>query len=137
MGENRHRCYHSWKADRVVAEQNFGGAMVESTLKSVDHIVPVKLVIASRGKQIRAEPVVALYEQHRVHHVGDTSATLEDQLCGWCPAEPGPSPDRLDALVWCVTELMSGPGPMRISSELLDKLSVPVPGTAGWRRMRG
>ena len=66
---------------------------------------PVKLVVASRGKAVRAEPVVALYEQKRVHHVG-VFQQLEDQLCQWVPGSGGPSPDRLDALVWAISELM-------------------------------
>src|SRR3954452_17558967 len=90
--------FHGWRADRIVAEQNFGGAMVESTIKSVDPLVAVKMVVASRGKQLRAEPIAALYEQHRIHHVGEFPS-LEDQMTGWDPAESGPSPDRTDALV--------------------------------------
>src|SRR3954471_10498881 len=116
--------YHSWRADKIVAEQNFGGAMVESTIKSVDQLVPVRLVVASRGKMIRAEPVASWYEQHRIHHV-DEFSTLEDQLCGWCPSEPGPSPDRLDALVWCMTELMGGRQPMKINPDFLQKIADP------------
>lgn len=100
--------YRTWNADRIVAEQNFGGAMVESTIRSVDRNVPVRMVVASRGKQLRAEPISALYEQHRVHHVGDFPL-LEDQMCGWNPAENGPSPDRVDALVWACTELLAKP----------------------------
>ena len=96
--------YHSYSADRIVAEQNFGGAMVENTIRMVAH-ARVKMVQASRGKAIRAEPVVALYEQCRVHHVG-VFAELEDQLCQWTLDGGGPSPDRLDALVWAITELM-------------------------------
>ena len=100
--------YRSLQADRIVAEMNYGGAMVEATIRAVDSRVPVKMVHASRGKAVRAEPVVALYEQRRVHHVGSLPG-LEDQLCGWDPAEGGKSPDRLDALVWALTELMTGP----------------------------
>ena len=97
--------YGKYKADRIVGERNFGGDMVESTLRTVSSKVSYKDVTASRGKLIRAEPVAALYEQHRIHHVG-TFPELEDQLCQW---EPGmKSPDRLDALVWGVTELMLG-----------------------------
>jgi phage terminase large subunit-like protein len=97
--------YRSLLADRIVAEMNYGGEMVESTIRSVDFRVPVKMVHASRGKQVRAEPISALYEQRRVSHVGNLPG-LEDQLCGWNPAETGPSPDRLDALVWALTDLM-------------------------------
>jgi phage terminase large subunit-like protein len=90
--------YHGYKADRIVAEKNFGGEMVESTIRSVDQSVAVRMVTASRGKQLRAEPVASWYEQHRVHHVGEFPA-LEDQMTGWCPTEPGPSPDRVDACI--------------------------------------
>lgn len=101
--------YHKWRADRVVAEKNNGGEMVELTLTTVEGggEVPVKLVHASRGKRTRAEPVSALYEQKRGHHVG-TFAELEDELCNWVPGAA--SPNRLDALVWAGTELMLGGG---------------------------
>lgn len=95
--------YYKFKADRIVYEDNQGGEMVASTIRTVDSSVPLKAVHASRGKQARAEPVAALYEQGRVHHVG-LFAELEDQLCSWTPGEA--SPDRLDALVWALTELM-------------------------------
>jgi phage terminase large subunit-like protein len=123
--------YRSYKADRIVAEQNFGGAMVESTIRNVNPNVAVKMVVESRGKQLRAEPIAALYEQHRVHHVGDFPA-LEDQQCGWDPSEAGPSPDRLDALVWSVTELSIGRAPMNISPETIARFSVPHPGSPNW-----
>lgn len=96
--------YHRYNADRIVIEANQGGDMVRHTIATVDKNVPIKLVHASRGKRTRAEPVAALYEQGRVHHVG-MFAQLEDQLCGWVP-DIGESPDRLDALVWALTELM-------------------------------
>jgi phage terminase large subunit-like protein len=70
--------------------------------------VPVKLVNASRGKRLRAEPVAALDEQHKIHHVGTSMITLEDQLCSWVPDSGDPSPDRLDARVWACTELLLG-----------------------------
>ena len=94
--------YHGTRADKIVAEINNGGAMVEAVIKAADPNVPVKTLWASRGKVTRAEPVVLLYEQGMVHHVGEFSE-LEDQLCTWVPGMP--SPDRLDALVWLVTEL--------------------------------
>lgn len=94
---------NEWGADRVVAEVNQGGDLVASVLRAVDRNVPLKLVRASRGKRTRAEPVSALYEQGRVHHVGGFD-TLEDQLCTWT-TDAKESPDRLDALVWAVTEL--------------------------------
>ena len=99
--------YHELKADRIIAEANFGGQMVESTIKTIDPNVPVKLVMASRGKRLRAEPVSALDEQGRIHHVG-AFPMLEDQLCNWVPDSGDPSPDRLDARVWAITELMLG-----------------------------
>lgn len=99
--------YYELKADRLLAEANFGGAMVQSTIRAVDATVPLKLVNASRGKRVRAEPVAALDEQNRIHHVG-MLATLEDQMCSWVPDNGDPSPDRLDARVWAITELMLG-----------------------------
>ena len=116
--------FHGYKADRIVAEQNFGGAMVESTIRSIDRNVPIKMVVASRGKQLRAEPIAAFYEQHRIHHVGEF-ASLEDQQCGWDPAETGPSPDRVDALVWAMTELMSARPPMKINPRALERSRQP------------
>ena len=114
------QAYHSYRCDRIVAEVNFGGLMVESTIRSIDARVPIKMVTASRGKQLRAEPIAAYYEQHRVHHVGEFAA-LEDQMCGWDPAASGPSPDRVDALVWAATELMSGRAPMKINQRALEQ----------------
>ena len=100
-----------WNADRVVAEANQGGAMVESVLRAADRSLPIRLVHASRGKIARAEPVAALYAAGRVRHVG-MFARLEDQLCGLLVggtfAGPGRSPDRADALVWALTELLLG-----------------------------
>jgi len=96
--------YHRHRADLIVAEANNGGDLVESVLKAVDPRVPVRLVRASRGKRTRAEPVAALYEQARAHHAG-FFPDLEDQLCSWVP-DIGSSPDRLDALVWALTELV-------------------------------
>jgi len=96
-------------ADRVIAEANQGGAMVKSVLQAANISLPVKLVHASRGKAARAEPVAALYENGRVHHVG-AFPRLEDELCGLLIGGgyegPGRSPDRADALVWALTELM-------------------------------
>lgn len=96
--------YHTHRADLIVAEANQGGDLVKQLLGTVDRRVPVKLVRASRGKRTRAEPVAALYEQRRVHHVG-MFAQLEDQLCSWVP-DLSNSPDRLDALVWALTDLV-------------------------------
>jgi phage terminase large subunit-like protein len=100
--------YDAHEADRVVAERNFGGDMVESTLHTVRSTLPVTMVTASRGKQVRAEPIAALYEQKKAHHVG-TLAKLEDEMCQWDPDTCDWSPNRMDALVWALTELMLGP----------------------------
>src|SRR5690606_22335716 len=97
------RAYHEFAADRLVAEGNFGGDMVETTIRSIDRKVSYKKVTASRGKLVRAEPVAALYEQGRVHHVG-ALADLETEQTSWVPGDP--SPNRMDALVWALTELM-------------------------------
>ena len=97
--------YRELTADRIIAEKNFGGEMVEHTIRTVDPTVPVKLVTASRGKRLRAEPIAALDEQGRVHMAG-SFPLLEDQLTNWVPDSGDPSPDRLDAMVWAVTELM-------------------------------
>jgi phage terminase large subunit-like protein len=98
-------------ADMIVGEANYGGDMVEHTIKlaadSRDITVRYKNVHATRGKQVRAEPIVALYEQGKVHHVC-TYALMEDEMCQWIPGETKESPNRLDALVWALTELMLG-----------------------------
>jgi len=99
--------YYDLEADLVVAEANFGGDMVETVIHSVDPNVPVKLVHASRGKRVRAEPVSVIYQRGRGHHVGKLSM-LEDEMCQWQPSDKR-SPNRLDALVWCATELLFGP----------------------------
>ena len=101
--------YHKLKADVVIAEANNGGEMVRLTLNSVDQSLPVRLVHASRGKVARAEPVAVLYEQGRVHHVGEFPR-LEGELCQWEDDGKHPSPNRLDALVWAVSALTAGVG---------------------------
>ena len=99
----------NWRADRVIAEANQGGAMVESVLRAADITLPLRLVHATRGKVARAEPVAALYEAGKVRHVGQFPG-LEDQLCGLIAGGgyegPGRSPDRADAAVWALTELL-------------------------------
>jgi predicted phage terminase large subunit-like protein len=101
--------YHRHRADRLIAEVNNGGALVENTVRMVDPNVSYKAVHASRGKAVRAEPVAALYEQHRVHHVGPFPM-LEDQMTAFTSdfdrGRAGYSPDHVDALVWALTELM-------------------------------
>ena len=104
--------YRTHHADRIVAERNNGGDMVEATLRMVDQNVPVTTVWASRGKVTRAEPISALYEQGRMHHVG-TFPQLEDQMTNFTSdfdrEAAGYSPDRLDAMVWAATELLVEP----------------------------
>ncbi len=98
--------YNAHKCDRVVVEKNFGGDLVMSNLRTLgDSRLAIRDVSASRGKVIRAEPVAALYEQGKVHHVGGFSK-LEDQMTQWNPLTDKKSPDRLDALVWALTDLM-------------------------------
>jgi phage terminase large subunit-like protein len=100
--------YEEFQADRVVGETNFGGDMVEYTIRSMNPNISYQGVRASRGKVVRAEPVLALYERDRLHHVG-TLQELEDEMCSWVPGEKGmPSPNRVDALVWAASELMLG-----------------------------
>jgi phage terminase large subunit-like protein len=100
--------YRSWSADKIIAEKNQGGLMVESTLKAIDRAVPVELVTATRGKVVRAEPISALYEQGRIHHCGNFN-TLEDQMClfsiDYVRSAANGSPDRVDALVWGLTKI--------------------------------
>jgi phage terminase large subunit-like protein len=100
--------YHAQHADRIVAEVNNGGDMVEAMLRTTDPDVPFAAVHAAHGKVARAEPVAALYEQGRVHHLG-AFAALEDQMCAFSSDfdrdVAGYSPDRVDALVWALTEL--------------------------------
>ena len=105
-GRRAVQAFNDWSADKIIAETNNGGDMIIATIQQVDRLVPVKKVVASRGKQLRAEPISALYEQGRVHHVGMFSK-LEDQMVTWTP-ESKQSPDRLDALVWALTELKDG-----------------------------
>ncbi|GAA3738726.1 phage terminase large subunit-like protein [Sphingorhabdus rigui] len=100
-----------WQADRVVAEDNQGGNMVETVLRAADLAMPIKRVHASRNKSVRAEPIAALYEARRVFHT-TAFPEMEDQMCGLVSGGgyegPGRSPDRADALVWALTELMLG-----------------------------
>jgi phage terminase large subunit-like protein len=106
--------HHRWQADRIVGEVNNGGEMVEHVIRTVDRSAPYKAVRESRGKAARAEPVAALDEQGRVHHVG-AFPELEDQMCAFTSdfdrRAAGFSPDRVDARVWALSELMLGPPP--------------------------
>lgn len=111
----------AFKADRIVAERNFGGAMVQHVIRTIDAKASYKEVTASRGKVARAEPVAALYEQGRVSHVG-SFPELEDQMCSIAPegyVGEG-SPDRADALVWALTELMLDDGYIYRLLEVVD-----------------
>jgi len=110
------QAYDDWKADRIVGEVNNGGEWIGQTIRltakamQTERVrtsgeVAYRAVHASRGKQTRAEPIAALDEQHKVHHVG-TFPELEDELCEWQPLAGVKSPDRLDARVWALTDLM-------------------------------
>jgi hypothetical protein len=104
--------YNRHHANLIVAEANYGGEMVKETISTANPKVPVKIVFASRGKQIRAEPISAMYQHGHVHHVG-SFPMLEDEQCLWIPGDK--SPNRMDALVWALTELMlkdEAPGTM-------------------------
>lgn len=96
----------NWNADCIVAEKNQGGEMVESVIKSTGTPTRIKLVTATKGKYVRAEPIYSLYEQHKIYHVGHFPL-LESQMITFDP-DKGKSPDRVDALVWGMTELMLG-----------------------------
>lgn len=100
--------FYDWEADRIVAEVNNGGDLVERLIRNIDINIPYRSVRASRGKIVRAEPISALYEQKRVHHIGVFSE-LESQMCTYT-GDTAESPDRLDALVWGLSELSKSSG---------------------------
>ena len=112
------KAYRKWGADRVIAETNNGGDMVILLLRQVEPNIPTKKVVATRGKRVRAEPISALYEQGRVHHVG-AFEKLEDQMVSWTP-DSNDSPDRLDALVWALTELTESSATMLAFAQMAD-----------------
>jgi phage terminase large subunit-like protein len=117
--------FDKWAADRIVAEVNNGGDLVEATLRAVRLTIPYEAVHASRGKRVRAEPVSALYEQGRIHHVGLFDA-LEDQMCNYVP-DAVDSPDRLDAMVWAVTALgLVSPGGGHIHTRQSGRTRTPA-----------
>jgi phage terminase large subunit-like protein len=99
--------FDKYQADRVVAERNQGGDMVRYTLETENPNLPLRLVAASKGKKARAEPVSALYEQDKVKHVKGLDE-LESQMVSWEPLSSTGSPDRIDACVWALTDLMLG-----------------------------
>ena len=102
-------CYHEYEADRIVCEVNQGGDLVTKLIKDIDSMIPVRAVRATRGKMLRAEPIAALYEQGRAFHLGAFSQ-LEDQMTSFDGKSGKKSPDRLDALVWAITELSESSG---------------------------
>lgn len=101
--------YYEWGADRIVAEVNNGGDLVERLLRSIDVNIPYRAVRATRGKMLRAEPISALYEQRKVHHIG-SFPELESQMCSYTGETNQSSPDRLDALVWGLSQLSRSRG---------------------------
>jgi Terminase RNaseH-like domain len=107
--------YYELKADRILGEENFGGQMVETTLKMHDENISYKAVRATRGKLVRAEPICALYEKGMIHHVGNFPL-LEEEMCSYVPG--GKSPNRMDALVWCFTDLF----PERVRLTLAESI---------------
>ena len=102
--------YRQYRCDRIVGERNNGGDLVEANIRAVDPSLPFRSVWASRGKAKRAEPISSLYERGLVHHVGRFEQ-LEDQMLSWIPGreDEQPSPDRMDAMVWAVTDLVVDP----------------------------
>jgi len=144
--------YRTHRADRIVAEVNNGGDMVGATLRMVDRNVAFTAVRASRGKIVRAEPVAALYQQGRVHHIG-TFPQLEDQMVNFTSdidrAAAGYSPDRVDALVWAFSELLVEPmaneglyefyrqeaAKVAAQRERAKPAPVPQPGSMEWFQM--
>lgn len=129
--------YHELKADRIIGEANNGGDMIEDLIRTVDASVSYRKVTATRGKQVRAEPIASLYEQGRIHHVGSLPK-LEDEMCEWDPLDAtARSPNRLDAMVWALTELMlDGPNTALIDYLKAQKgahAKAAAHGASGWR----
>jgi phage terminase large subunit-like protein len=122
--------YRSWGADAIVIEVNQGGDMVAHTIRTIDPNVNIKEVRASRGKHVRAEPIAALYEQGRVAHVGAFPA-LENQMTQMTTSgfEGEGSPDRVDALVWALTDLFPG-----MTQPKIDPERFAIPRAKGWMR---
>jgi terminase large subunit-like protein len=126
--------YHRLHADRIVAEINYGGAIVESVIREVNPSVSYRSVTASRGKVARAEPISALYEQKRVFHLG-SFPELEDEMCGFTSnfdrRTAGYSPGRVDALVWALSDLMATPmasyGIFEYTRLMAEGRSIPLP----------
>lgn len=112
--------YYDFEADRIIGEANNGGDLIETVIRTIDELVSYKKVYATKGKKTRAEPISALYEQGKVHHVG-MLAQLESQMVSWIPGEK--SPDRMDALVWALTELMLGKRKKKVNMKNAGGLS--------------
>jgi phage terminase large subunit-like protein len=104
-GNATNKGYHRYMANRIAAEVNQGGDMVEYVLRTINPQIPIKKVHAAKSKQARAEPVAVMYEQGRIKHIG-SHPKLEDQMCTWVPGE-GESPDRVDALTWAFTDIFN------------------------------
>ena len=131
-GEKVISSFEEHNADRVIAEVNNGGDLVLHLLKTIQPNLPIKKVTASRGKAIRAEPIAALFEQQRAHLVG-YFPQLEDELCEFEPGLNMPSPDRLDAMVWALTELSEGSNTLAHLAQLAQfckKCGLPAPKNA-------
>lgn len=128
------RLVDRYSADYVVVERNYGGDMVRSTLESVDANVRVVEVTSRRGKVIRADPIVALYEKNRVHHATTGLGGLEDQLVSWVPGND--SPDRLDALVHGLTDLARTVEPATVTSPQDFRFRGTRPGTPNLHLVR-
>lgn len=109
--------YYERKADRILGERNYGGDMIRQLISSVDGNVAYKDVLATRGKDVRAQPMAALYEKHVIHHVG-TFDKLEEEMCSFVPGDKH-SPNRMDALVWALTELF----PERVRLVLAESIN--------------
>jgi predicted phage terminase large subunit-like protein len=124
--------YYTHQADRVIAEKNYGGEMVAATLATEGPNVPVRMVTATRGKAVRAEPIAAMYEQGKIVHVGNL-VDLEQQLTTWTQ-DSRVSPDRLDACVWALTELFKGKIRSSIGPQGIGRRTSPWSnvGESGW-----
>jgi phage terminase large subunit-like protein len=133
-GRRAIQAFHRYEADLIVAEGNYGGEMVKTVIRSIDPNVPVKLVSASRGKHVRAEPVSSLMEQGRIRHVG-SFAELEDELCmmtsgGYAGTR---SPNRADAYVWAFSELFGILSQRKVA--MPARPSMAGHGQSGWLRL--
>lgn len=117
------KAYDDRKADRIVGEKNKGGLLVQGIINAVAPSAAFRSVTATRGKAMRAEPAAALYEQRRVHHVG-CFPELEDQMCNYVPGVSTGSPDRLDALVWALYDLVIEPEQMVMSQQFMEPVEI-------------